>query len=447
MIQNLYKFLVALQILLVSPWLFAQEAKLVDLKDFLTLTQESKTLSSDQNREVEKIRALKAVKTIATFKLATEVSAANVIAIALPGGSVAKYSKERIEKHPGNVLIWRGLSVGRDSAVLAFQAGLLSGTIEWQGRIFEIRSLGGGFHAIVEHDKEKLPPLHPPSIKEGSSVPATNSSGGAATNMGSVGQPASTLAAATTINILFAFTPNGAANIGTTRESAVAQAISEINATMINSGLAISAASVGIASSPVDYLDAGIALSRIKTLGLQQARDAANADVVIVYGLYSTCIGLAPIYPKAEDAFSVVSASCLYKYRNTVHELGHILGGRHDIFADGSSSPFSDGHGFFQREPSLVFPGKYQCRRSIMTDRPFASNALCVDGFDNWVSAWSSPEIPPGFTTPLGNPIAANMKRVVSVAAPVISTFRNTKMSAGLMSKIMQVIEGLLNDD
>jgi peptidyl-Asp metalloendopeptidase len=76
-------------------------------------------------------------------------------------------------------------------------------------------------------------------------------------------------------------------------------------------------------------------------------RDKYRADVgVLIVDDASGC-GLATrVYADEDEAFAVVHHECAATSYSVAHEIGHIIGARHDLSIDGNMMPFAYGHGY-----------------------------------------------------------------------------------------------------
>lgn len=258
------------------------------------------------------------------------------------------------------------------------------------------------------------------------------------------------------VNIVFAVTPKVFASRGNDAKF-VSDLVAEINQIMASNGVSVRFNSVGVVSFP-DYQSIGIAVERvIGNADVSRARNENNADIVIVLGSYSEgCIGLSEVYPPASRAFSVISAGCQNLARATAHEIGHVMGGRHDTDRDGGSSPFLGGHGYIARVhyfPSPNAAPAVECVRSIMADQPPSTGC----SRHVWTSIWSDPaskagdlyrQEPSGWWAPIqsvyfGN-VAANMKSILQTTTPRTRSLRLEKWAGSWFDAVYLFLSGLL---
>jgi peptidyl-Asp metalloendopeptidase len=76
-------------------------------------------------------------------------------------------------------------------------------------------------------------------------------------------------------------------------------------------------------------------------------RDKYKADVALLIVDDPKGCGLATrVYADAEEAFAVVHHECAASTYSLVHEIGHIIGARHELAMDKTMTPFPYGHGY-----------------------------------------------------------------------------------------------------
>jgi hypothetical protein len=80
---------------------------------------------------------------------------------------------------------------------------------------------------------------------------------------------------------------------------------------------------------------------------IPRLRDEKKADIVVLVVDDPSGCGLATrVAADAEEAFAVVHHECAAVSFSVAHEVGHIIGARHDYSLDQSTGPFPFGHGF-----------------------------------------------------------------------------------------------------
>jgi hypothetical protein len=80
-------------------------------------------------------------------------------------------------------------------------------------------------------------------------------------------------------------------------------------------------------------------------------REKHKADVVILVVDDPSGCGLATrVAADADEAYAVVHHECAATSYSIAHEIGHILGTRHDKSIDKSAGPFPFGHGFVSND-------------------------------------------------------------------------------------------------
>jgi hypothetical protein len=135
-------------------------------------------------------------------------------------------------------------------------------------------------------------------------------------------------------------------------------------------------------------------------------REKYRADVAVLIVDDAQGCGLATrVYADPEEAFAVVHHECAATTYSLAHEVGHIIGARHDLNLDKVMAPFPFGHGF-------VNGSKW---RDIMSYKESCGGCPRIP-------VWSSPTVlikgEPAGTAELDN------ARVISEQAARVAAFR-----------------------
>ena len=78
-----------------------------------------------------------------------------------------------------------------------------------------------------------------------------------------------------------------------------------------------------------------------------QLRNAKRADIVgLIINSPSGCGLSTRVGADAEEAFFVAHHACAANTYTIAHEVGHIIGARHDRLIDGNNMPFPYAHGY-----------------------------------------------------------------------------------------------------
>jgi hypothetical protein len=260
---------------------------------------------------------------------------------------------------------WRGEveETGERAVLMLWGNALLTGYFAYNGTVFTVESLGGGVHAFAEMDRRKLPADHPPAAaRDSAPMPDANEP---ATPRPAPPEPAvapfadadrRALEAKTiTIDLMVLYTGNVAKRYIRNPADLLALAIEETNETFRNSGLGNISLRL-VHSQLIDY-DGSIEdqfthlYTMVDGLGpfkdVKKLRDEKRADIVgLIIDNPKGCGLSTRVGPERDEAFFVVHHSCAAVTMSIAHEIGHILGARHDRFVDESNVPFAYGHGY-----------------------------------------------------------------------------------------------------
>ena len=158
-----------------------------------------------------------------------------------------------------------------------------------------------------------------------------------------------------TIDLMILYTRNVAKHYIRDPADLLALAVEETNETFRNSGLGNITLRL-VHSELLDY-DGSVGdqfnhlYRMVDGLGpfkdVKKLRDEKRADIVgLIIDNPNGCGLSTRIGPESDEAFFVVHHACAAVTMSIAHEIGHILGARHDRFVDESNVPFAYGHGY-----------------------------------------------------------------------------------------------------
>jgi hypothetical protein len=309
---------------------------------------------------------------------------------------------------------WTGNAIGPTtqlpgSATFVVRGDDVTGSITNSDGLYRIAPLGSGMHALIKVDTTKLPRDEPPSFQQKEKKKKPNGSPGALDLRPSQGL--------TQIDVLVAYTPAAKAAL-TDINATIALAVKEANASYAQSNIQISLNMVD--SFQVNYTESKKTFDKILAdfvamSDVKKRRDSSGADLAALIIDNAAYCGLADdILAKAATAFAVVYYDCATGYYSFAHELGHLMGARHNEQVDPTSAPFAYGHGFrHDSSPSFRTIMSYDCAPAACTRLQF----------------WSNPDISYQ-AVPMGNAATNNNARVLNSTRAIIAGFRSSSTPA-----------------
>jgi hypothetical protein len=158
-----------------------------------------------------------------------------------------------------------------------------------------------------------------------------------------------------TIRVIVAYTAAAAKHYVDIESDLVALAIEEANQSFRNSGIGNVQLELAY-TYQTPYVESGTHFEHVFRFAdkddgymdeVHALRDQYKADVgVLIVDDANGCGLAAEVFARPERAFAVVHHECAANMYSLGHEIGHLIGARHDEALDDSVMPFSFGHGY-----------------------------------------------------------------------------------------------------
>ena len=276
------------------------------------------------------------------------------VLVTLPQAAPVTLLTDRIETRHAQDYSWIGKGATDDThGIFVVRDGELTGTIRTEGRLYTVRHLGEGLHAVVLIDESQFAD-HPDDYTTAISTAAGT---GLSTQRVVTSDPV--------MHLVVAYTAAAVSELGS---ASAVEALIQLAETETNQGYLNSNISAKLALSYV-YQTATAEHGTSMSTDLSRFREpsdgffdevhthretyAADVAVLIVSGnTYGTSCGVAylatTVTPSsfADDyAFGVVARDCATGYYSFGHEIGHIQGMRHNPEQDGTTTPVAYAHG------------------------------------------------------------------------------------------------------
>ncbi len=298
---------------------------------------------------------------------------------------------EYVKVESENQYVWSGSISGSEwsDATIVVEYDSVVGNIRHNGKMYAIRPVDEGGHAVFEIDQsafqDEAPPIQvsfniSPPESEGLSV------GDAAVslvrNVLSLFSANVAYAQSPTIDVMVLYTPAAKKEAGGKEKDIVAAiklAIAETNTTYANSGIYPRLQLVH--TKEVSYQEDGEDMEKdLDNLtntsdgnmdDIHTLRKEYMADLVSLWIEKGDYCGLGYIMTNVsnsfkDSAFTVVKRSCAVGNLSFAHELGHNMAARHDWYADNkNNSPYTYNHGYVNKTKSwrtvMAYNDKCDC--------------------------------------------------------------------------------------
>ena len=296
---------------------------------------------------------------------------------------------------------WHGEVEGTGESVMLmwWKGGRFNGMFTYRGTMYTLKNMGGQAHAVVATDPGKMPPDHgsmksksgpsntdvkdDPLVSRGEGAlmrewdranikdrqdafggakmpsldasPPPDSAGPRKITPISAAQRRALAAKKVRIDVMILYTGKVASNYIETEKDLIALSVAQANQSFANSGIGNLKLNL-VQTQAVDYNEGeGEHFDHLYAMvdgtgpfkGLRKLRNDKRADVVALIVDDPSGCGLSTrVAADADEAFVVVHHACAALTYSVAHEIGHIIGARHDMTLDRSTQPFPYGHGY-----------------------------------------------------------------------------------------------------
>jgi len=327
-----------------------------------------------------------------------------------------------------NSYVWHGVveGTGEPVTLLCYPGGRLAGTINSKCRTYVVKYMGGQMHAVVEYAPDKMPDEHCPASKDMMQKMNMRTDPlihqGDASMLMPDAEPTRSMTMIPTdraedakIALVVAYTKNAASHYFDIDKDLIEVAVAEANQSFRASGIDNVQIDV-VHTYETDYDEEGSHFDhvfRFRDKGdgymdeIHALRDKYGADVGILVVDDPNGCGLSiRIAAEEKDAFAALHHNCAATMYTLGHEIGHLIGARHDRALDNTSQPFPYGHGFVNG-----------------TDwRTMMSYKDSCDGCERR-PVWSSPDVKIDGVT--AGDASTNNARVIEEQASRVARFRS----------------------
>jgi hypothetical protein len=297
------------------------------------------------------------------------------ITVALGDGVTKTIKRTSVDLRP-DMCIWRGTTeeTGAQVTLMWWPNGRMAGTVQDGAQLFSIRHMGGPVYTMVEMSSARMPSEHAPMpvrlrsndpslrddplVQQGDASALRSLTAGMRPpkpHSGEVPKPAAATSGDVVIDVIIAYTAKAAANYNDIQRELVDLSIEEANESYRASGLGHIKLRL-VHAYQTSYVEEGAHFDHVWRFAdrgdgymeeIHGLRDKHKADVAVLIVDDPQGCGLATrVYADSEEAFAVVHHDCAALSYTVAHEIGHLIGARHEPAMDKAMTPFPYGHGY-----------------------------------------------------------------------------------------------------
>ena len=299
------------------------------------------------------------------------------ITVALSDATVLTIRRTSVDIR-SDMCVWRGVveTTGAPAMIMWWPGGKMAGTVQHEGRIYSIRHLGGEMHAVVEMGEDRMPQEHAPMaqrarvddpnvrddplVQQGDASTLRPKATAVATKVTEQAEKKTSAGQGTssqdvTIDVIVAYTKKAASNYADVKRELIDLSIEEANESFRMSSLGNVKLRL-VHAYETDYVEEGAHFDHVWRFAdkgdgymeeIHPLREKYRADIAILIVDDPKGCGLATrVFADADEAFAVVHHECAASTYSVAHEVGHIIGARHDLNLDKMMTPFAYGHGY-----------------------------------------------------------------------------------------------------
>ena len=335
---------------ILSPPSLAQEQILSGRIPLVDLTPAQRAIVDKITRSPETANVSVMKRTGATEQGSPENRNARVI-LPLSDGKEITLIRTRNTVRTERGFTWRGIAeeTGERAILMLWNDGHLSGYFAYKGRVFSVNHLGGEIHTVAELE---LPPDHAPGT---TSTPPGPPPPEPVVPPFPEAERRALEVKMITIDLMLLYTKNAVDHYIGKPADLLALVIDEANESFQRSGLGNISLRL-VHTQLIDYDETGGQhfdhLYRfVDGVGpfkdVRKLRDEKRADIVgLILDSPSGCGLSTRVGAESDEAFFIAHHSCAGNTYTIVHEIGHILGARHDRSVDANEAPFAYAHGY-----------------------------------------------------------------------------------------------------